>query len=358
VPPKVISVTEAEDLIARDESHFWDHKSVRSGGAAIEKIGTALANADGGEFAVGIEDKKVGDGLARWLGFSDEEAGNHVHQALVNQIDPPVPYSIEWLQIEDQPDRGPRGVGRGPKERLSPSELKEGGMGSTRRAEFAPRRERGRRPRSSKGTRSYEDQLLDKYAADELADEPELASFLDAYSPRTEPAAFVQKQRLIDKATSKASVAGAVLYAESPSAVIPKKCAVKVARYETTELEPRREHLAGTPETIEGPARAQIEETLTLVRETVEALKIMEPDGTLAPARYPPEALREVIVNAVIHRNYNIRMTFSCGSLTIGSKSEALARFRPHDAGESSNGAIRAQSDNRAPSQQVPRRPE
>jgi ATP-dependent DNA helicase RecG len=32
----------------------------------------------------------------------------------------------------------------------------------------------------------------------------------------------------------------------------------------------------------------------------------MEPDGTFAPARYPPEALKEIIVNAVIHRDYNL----------------------------------------------------
>jgi ATP-dependent DNA helicase RecG len=102
------------------------------------------------------------------------------------------------------------------------------------------------------------------------------------------------------------SVAGAVLYAESPSAVIPKKCAVKVARYETKEQTPRREHLADTPLTIEGPAREQIDQTLAAVTSMVEAVSIQNPDGSFAPTRYPPEALKEVIVNAVIHRDYNI----------------------------------------------------
>jgi len=42
------------------------------------------------------------------------------------------------------------------------------------------------------------------------------------------------------------------------------------------------------------------------VTEMVEAVTILEPDGTMAPARYPPEALKEIVVNAVIHRDYNV----------------------------------------------------
>jgi ATP-dependent DNA helicase RecG len=101
-------------------------------------------------------------------------------------------------------------------------------------------------------------------------------------------------------------VAAAVLYAEEPSAVIPKKAAVKIARYTTSEAQPRREHLADVPVTVEGPAQHLIAETLRVVTEMVEAVTILEPDGTMAPARYPPEALKEIIVNAVIHRDYNI----------------------------------------------------
>lgn len=148
--------------------------------------------------------------------------------------------------------------------------------------------------------------MLESYDIADLVSESELTSFLETVSPRTEPAVFASRERLVDRETQAASVAAAVLFAASPSAVIPRKCAVKVARYETRDREPRREHLAGTPLTIEGPARIQIDQTLDAVRTMIEALTIMDPDGTMAPARYPPEALKEVIVNAVIHRDYNI----------------------------------------------------
>jgi ATP-dependent DNA helicase RecG len=157
----------------------------------------------------------------------------------------------------------------------------------------------------SKGSRSYEDQMLEKYTGGQLAAEPELKTFLDSYSPATASADFVAKQRLADK-DDHASVAGAILYAEVPAAVVPKKCAIKVARYETKELAPDREHLAGTPLTVEGPARAQIDGAIAAVAKMIEDVSIMAADGTLKPARYPPEALKEVIVNGVIHRDYNI----------------------------------------------------
>ena len=32
----------------------------------------------------------------------------------------------------------------------------------------------------------------------------------------------------------------------------------------------------------------------------------MKPNGTMAPLSYPPEALKEIVVNAVIHRDYNV----------------------------------------------------
>jgi ATP-dependent DNA helicase RecG len=103
-----ISRDEALDLILRRESHTWDHKSRRGGGATVEKIASCLANADGGEFALGIEPRNPPGGkpIDRWQGLDSIEEGNFVQQALVNLVSPTVPYSIEWLEIEGEQDRG------------------------------------------------------------------------------------------------------------------------------------------------------------------------------------------------------------------------------------------------------------
>lgn len=301
-----ISKADALDLVAREESQFWDHKSARSGGVTVQKIASALANADGGEFAVGIEDNGKQTGLDRWQGFPSIEDANHIHQSLVKEIDPPVPYSIDWLEVESEESAGVVALVTIQK---SPS------VHRTSKGEVYVRRGAQNLKldemavvdlQLSKGTRSYEDQLLERYEISDLEREPELEKLLRGLSPSMTAAEFARKQRLSDKETGRVAVAGAVLFAESPPVVIPKKCSIKIARYETRDRDPRREHLAGTPMTIEGPARVVIKDALKAVTKLIESVSIMHIDGTLAPARYPPEALEEVIVNAVIHRDYNI----------------------------------------------------
>lgn len=301
-----ISEAEALEVLDRQESHFWDDKSARSGGATIQKIATAFANADGGEFMLGFEDRKLGTGLDRWRGFNTVEDGNHIQQSLVKEIDPPVPYSIEWYDVDGRPELGLVALVDIQKS-ASVHRTAKGEVWVRRGAQNLKYDENAVMDlKLSKGTRSYEDQALDRYGAEDLVAESELATFLTTLSPSTDPETFARKQRLVEKETDAVTVAGAVLYAEYPSAVIPKKCAIKVARYETKAEDPKREHLAGTPLTIEGPARLAIEEALRAVTDMVESVSILQPDGTFAPTRYPPEALKEVVVNAVIHRDYNI----------------------------------------------------
>lgn len=307
IPPvaRSISAAEASSILEREESDFWDDKDRRAGGAKVQKVGCAFANADGGEFAVGIKDRREANGMDRWEGFANEEKGNYIHQALAQDCNPGVPYAIEWLEIEGSPARGI--VALVTVHKSSSVHRTAAGVCWKRRGaqDHQISDKEGIDLALSKGTRSYEDQMLEKYTAEQLAQEPELVSFLQGYSPPTAPADFVHKQRLSD-ADGHASVAGAVMYAEEPPAVIPKKCAIKIARYETKAQKPERDHLKGTPVTIEGPARAAIEQALVTVTQMIGEVSMMEPDGTFMPARYPPEALKEVIVNAIIHRDYNV----------------------------------------------------
>jgi len=61
---RTVTTDEANELLQRSESHFFDFKSAKSKGGTIQSIACQFANAEGGDFIVGIEDKRVGPGLA------------------------------------------------------------------------------------------------------------------------------------------------------------------------------------------------------------------------------------------------------------------------------------------------------
>ncbi len=306
VTTRRISEQDAVVLVDRHENHFWDHKSRKGDGASIRKTASALANADGGEIMVGVEDVHAGSGLGRWQGFQASEEGNYIEQLLVKDVDPAVPYTIEWLEIVGRESQGLTAVVAISK---SPAVHRINGDEVWMRRGAQNLRIRGTQVTNlalSKGTESFEDQYLSKYSQSELIREPELKDFLDSYSPATKAQDYVRSQRLVNLKSGDATVAAAVLYATTPPALVPRKCSIKIARYLSKESEALREHLEGTPTTIEGSARAAIDQAIEIVTKMVQAVRIMDADGNLAPSRYPPEALKEIIVNAVIHRDYNV----------------------------------------------------
>jgi len=139
---------------------------------------------------------------------------------------------------------------------------------------------------------------------EQIVDAFELNKFLKDYSPITHPLEFCLSQNLLDYRTWEPRVAGALLFHPCPSAVIPRKCAIKVTRYETKDDDPEREHLAEQV-TVEGPLYNLIHETIGAIKKMMAAVAIWTSDG-LKKAEYPPEAIWEVLVNAVLHRDYSI----------------------------------------------------
>ena len=95
-----------------------------------------------------------------------------------------------------------------------------------------------------------------------------------------------------------------LLFHDNPSNVVPRKCAVKIARYETKDDDPERDHLANQI-SVEGPLYQLINSTIGRVQEIMSSVQIWTPEG-LKYANYPPEAIWKVVVNALIHRDYSV----------------------------------------------------
>lgn len=156
----------------------------------------------------------------------------------------------------------------------------------------------------AKGTVSFEDQLLPDVHIEDITDSEELSSFLESHSPQTKPLDFISMQNLVERKTLRPKVCGVLVFTANPSALMPRKCAVKIARYETREEDPERDHLSKII-TIEAPLYRQIHETVEKVTEIMSSISVWKPDG-LGRLEYPPEAIWEIIVNAIIHRDYSI----------------------------------------------------
>ncbi|UEC41753.1 MAG: hypothetical protein METHAR1v1_10004 [Methanothrix sp.] len=303
-----ISLEDAKKILEKQESHFLEFKSKKIDGKRLQKTVTSFANADGGEVLIGIENPDDSIQIIdRWIGFINQEDANPLIQTVIQDITPSPPVKFEFYKVDKMDYKGMV---------LHIIVSKSTDIHYTSKGMVYERKGAQKLPISgdavinlklSKGLVSYENQTVSDYSVEELSHAEELQSFLEAYSPRTKPFEFLKKQRLIKKDDGgmySLILAGVLLYADNPSTILSKKCAVKITRYDTNELEPSRIHLK-EQYTIEGPLKKQIDRSLEKIREIIESVPILN-DGVLEKAKYPTEAIKELIVNAVIHRDYNI----------------------------------------------------
>lgn len=298
-----ISVEEANALVVRDESHIYEKKPFSASGRILQKIAVAFANADGGEFVVGIADaKNETDPTKRWQGGTDYEALNGHLQALF-EIQPSLDLRYEFLKMVDKDGYVLRvTVEKGSEVHKTSDQTVYRRHG----AQSLPIKDPQKIAELSfaKGSHSYEDKVLPTVLPEQVVEAPELKSFLTDYSPKTDPLDFILNQNMVDPTTWEPRVASVLLFHPSPSSVIPRKCAIKITRYETKEDDPERDHLASQA-TIEGPCFSLIHEAIEKVSKIMSSVQVWTTDG-LKSLEYPPEAIWEVLVNAVIHRDYSI----------------------------------------------------
>lgn len=294
---RTITEEDAKALLAQQEGHFVDFKSKDIAPAKLSRSLAALANADGGELYVGIEDNESrGD---RWSGYADPEAANGLVQVLNSKFPVGTAFQYEFLTSSLRTGLVLRC------EVFKNASLWTDTVGDVylRRGAQSLKisdREAIRRIEYSKGVASYEDEKLSANI-DFLSGSDVLNRFVSSIVPTAEAKSWLRKQRLaID---DQITVAGVVLFAEEPQVLLPK-AAIKVYRYKTSE-EPTRESLDRQPETIEGCAYDQIRVAVERVVSIVENIPVMK-DAGFERISYPDNALHEIITNAVIHRDYSV----------------------------------------------------
>lgn len=289
-------------ILGLEEDYFHDLKAIEIKPSKLSESVSAFANASGGEIYVGIrEDKQGNTKMRRWAGFGDIEDANAVLQML-NQVAPLADFiTTAFLACDGEP-----GVV------LKIEILRNGSI--TKATDGIPYLRKGAqklpvdtqegldRLKLDKGISSYEDYKVQAELATIENSEVTL-SFLLRVVPTAEPEPWLRKQRFI--VDQNPTVAGVLLFADEPQALLPKRTAIKIFRYKTSEPVPTREHLVFDPLTIEGWAYRLIYDAVAKTQEIIEDLKRLGEAG-LMEVQYPAETLHEIITNAVLHRDYSV----------------------------------------------------
>lgn len=298
---------EVNDLCRRQEDDYFDRKSIRIKPTHIQDIAVAFANAEGGTIVVGVEDdddKKYPNLTDRWKGAEHIEDYNPII-AILTSLNPSIDFIHQFLYWEGSYSKTYI---------LKLTIRKSQKVHETSGGDVLLRRGaqslhlKGAKIQElmrAKGVISEEDTPLPSIRAEKILEGEHLKSFLSNL-PITDkdPYNFAIQENLLPESMNP-TVALVLLFSNNPSANMPRQCAVKIVRYDTSEDEIDRDALTNDIHTIEGPLHQQIASAFIKLKEVVGRCKCWTIDGLQVPA-YPDEALYEVLVNSVLHRDYGV----------------------------------------------------
>ncbi len=300
MPIDVTTITseQRDRLLKLSEGHFVDAKGKEIAPAKLSHSVSAFANADGGELYIGLAG---GSPPFSWSGFQDPEAANG-HIQLFEKLFPlGTDFSYVFLLHPEEKGLVLQVTVRKSKQIIRASDgvpyIRRGAQNLPVDTDAALRiLER------NKGITSFESETIGAPISVIGNSEIVLRFILDVI-PTVEPEAWLRKQQLI--IADKPTVAGVLLFADTPQALLPKRSGVKIYRYKSSAVEGTRDTLVDDPLTIEGPLYGLIRESVGTTQELISGLQVLGPEG-LESVAYPPETLHEVITNAVLHRDYFI----------------------------------------------------
>mgnify|MGYP002633781205 CR=1 FL=1 len=282
------------------EGQFGDVKGRELTPAKMSRTVSALANADGGEIWVGIDEDRITKARA-WRGFASVEDAN-AHVQILHGVFPfGTTYSFDFLEhlgstgfvlhIEVAKSRNIVEATDGiPYLRRGAQNLPQSSDDQLRQLEL------------NKGITSYETETVNADPTTVTNSETTIGFMLEVV-PTAEPDDWLRKQQVL--VGDLPTVAGVILFADEPQALLPKRCGVKVYRFTTTDTEGTRETMSEDPISIEGCAYRVIHDTVAKTTEIIGSIPKLGERG-LEEVQYPPETLHEIITNAVLHRDYSL----------------------------------------------------
>jgi ATP-dependent DNA helicase RecG len=290
---------EREKILALEENHFCDLKATAIAPGKLTRTIAALSNAEGGEVYIGIAQTQ--DRRNFWAGFTNVENANGHIQAFESQFPLGEGYSYTFLRSPTSPGLVLKvDVGKS----RDVKKATDGNVYVRRGAQNLPYDSNAdlARLQRNKGLTSFETEPVNA-GKDAITNSTVTLEFMLQVVPTAEPEPWLRKQQVIQG--DKPTVAGVILFAEEPQALLPKRSGIKIYRYRTAEEEGTRDTLESDPSSIEGHAYGQIHNAVRRTAEIIESVRVNTPEG-LESVKYPITALHEIITNAVLHRDYSV----------------------------------------------------
>ena len=286
-------------LLAIPEGQWFDRKSARVASRQLAEALVAFANAEGGTVVVGLHKNQV-EGV--------ESVGSaklsEWQQTALDFTQPAVPCSsklIECRRADDSPDHllvikieASQQVHATNRDEVF---LRVGD--ETRRLSFDQRREL----LYDKGQASFEATPLGEATLSDL-DSGLLTSYAEALN-HPDPERMLHARGLITRA-GQVTTAAVLLFGVHPQHWLPEAC-VRVLRYRGAERGTGARQNLLDDIRVEGPIPQQLGEARQVIFDLLPARRALADTGRFEPVPLVPEdAWLEGLVNAVIHRSYNI----------------------------------------------------
>lgn len=291
---------ELTSILKRSESYLLDFKSKGISPAKLQLHFVAFANADGGDLYVGVDEHNGG---FVENGFAKPEDANNLISVLLGNTSP----SVEGVVIEFIKAPSGRLILHilVPKSemvhytstsdcyvRINASSVKIKGVEIVRLG-------------YSKGIYKYEEQPVRSAEISDILESSHLKDYLRRLNSTQDPMRFLRRNKLLASYDNETcpSVACVLLFDGEPQEVISNKCSIKIIRLQTTSEDYNRAQLA-VNETLVGPIEEITKAAEKRIWQIMEESTFMIEDNQVEVS-YPIEAVHEILVNAVLHRDYS-----------------------------------------------------
>lgn len=296
-----------EELYTKKEGQTYERKSARKDPKGLSNHIVAFANADGGALVIGIEDDYTVTGI--------DEYQNNVNDILRVPFDyctPSVRVTTETIECTDKDGKTNHllimTIPQSSELHANQQDEVYYRVGDkSKKLNFDERLQL----MYSKGARYYEDEPVYRSSVDDI-DWDFVAEYCKKIGYPKSPQEYIgQNNDFIIKHNGREELSGAavLLFAKNPQRFF-QRARVRFIRYDGTEAKVGTEMNVIKDEIFEGRILDIVRTSLDFVRSQIKERTRLGADGRFhTTPEYPEFAWKEIIINAIAHRDYSIKGT-------------------------------------------------